>query len=239
MRPFLAGLFALLLVAGCSKMQVQTYSKQASPERTFGGIKKVAVLPLDTLSEAGVGPKNAENTLIQKLLTQRTFDVVKEPRYVTALMKKLKLRPADGLDKEIVQKIGQELQVDAVLVGSLLLFGEDVKSGTVEFSIFLNMLDVGTGDIVWSGSTFVRSSTTWAEVFGLSKGPSVNELAVQGIVDLADQINSSFVKNRQDENKIIMSQAAANAAAEEEEEKDAEKVDEKDTEDLLLKVKPK
>ena len=238
MRPIFAGLLTLVLLAGCASTQLQTYNKPVSPERTYGAIKKIAVLPFDTVAEAGVGPKNVENALTQRLMSLRCFDVVKEPRYVSALMKKLKLRNAESLDKEIVQKIGQELQVDAILVGALFLFGEDEKSRITEFSMYLNILDVTTGDIVWAGSSFVRSSTTWGEVFGLSEGPSVNELANEGMIKLAYDIDNTFSVARKAENKILMSQAAAAVKVEEEEET-AKPADEKDSDELLLKVKPK
>lgn len=239
MRPIYAGFLVLVFfVAGCASTTLNTYSKDAGQERVFGNTKKVAVLPFETVGEAGAGPKNVESSLVQKLLTNRTFQVVKEPRYVAGLMKKLKLRNAETLDKEIVQKIGQELQVDAIIVGALLLYGEDEKSTDVEFSVFLNMIDVDSGDIIWSGSNYLRSSTTWGEVFGLSEAPSVNNLAVRGIEELADEIDSAFVDSRYTENKIIMKQASE-AVKVEEEEGQGKGAEEKETEELLLKVKPK
>lgn len=239
MRPIFAGLLALVFLAGCASTQVQTYSKPASPDRAFGNIKKIAVLPFDTIAEAGVGPKNAENLLVQEILSRGTFEHVKEPRYVNGLMKKLKLRNAESLDKEIVQKIGQELQVDAIVVGALMLFGQDEKSEVVEFSVYLNLLDVATGDIVWSGSNYVRAATTWSQVFGLSQGPAVNELANKGIIQLADELDSAFVSSRDAENQIIMQQAADSGETQEEEEADKAAQEEKQSEELLLKVKPK
>lgn len=235
MRLVFPWLLALALLAGCSKTQVVTYAKPASPERVFGNVKRVAVLPFETLTESALGPKNAENLLVQRLLTQGTFESVKEPRYVAGLMKKLKLRNAETLDKEIVTKIGQELQVDAVIVGVLLLYGEEEKSTNVEFSISLNMLSIDTGEIIWSGSDYLRASTTWGQVFGLSEAPSVNDLASQAIQSLAKEIDRSFEDNRSDENKIIMKQAEEKIVAEEE----PEAKPEPESEDLLLKVKPK
>lgn len=239
MRPIFALLVALLFVGGCASTQVQTYSKPASADRSFGNIKRIAILPFDTLTEAGVGPKNAENMLVQQVLALQIFDHVKEPRYVSALMKKLKLRNAESLDREIVQKIGQELQVDAIMVGALLLFGQDEKSEIVEFSVYLNMLDVSTGEIIWSGSNFVRSSTTWAQVFGLSQGPAVNELANKGILQLADELADAFASARDTENQLLMQQAEEMSEGEDDEDAAKPAPEEKQSDELLLKVKPK
>lgn len=235
MRPVLVVIAVLSLLAGCARTQIQTYAKPASPERTFGGIKKIAVLPFDSATE-GAGTKNLENVLTQRVMALRGFDLVKDPRYVSSLMKKLKLRNAETLEKEIVQKICQELQVDAVLVGSVYLFGEEEKSRITEISLFVSIIEGTNGDTVWSGSTFVRASTTWGEVFGLSEGPSVNEMAFDAVSKIIHEMNATFADARKAENKIIMSQAAVEVKEDEEEEAAGP---EQETEDLLLKVKPK
>lgn len=244
MRPILAGICALALVAGCARVQVQTYAKPATRERLFGNIKKVAVMPFDTLTEGAAGPKNAENVLIQELLALETFERVEEPRYVNGLMKKLKLRNTESLDREIVQKIGQELQVDAIVVGALYLFGQEEKSEDIEFSVFLNMLDVQTGDIIWSGRTFVRSVTSWDQVLGLQQFASVNDLAAKGILKLAGEIDDQFVDARKLEYKLILEQTPEETEGAETEDEAAtpeQKAQEEEgqAEELLLKVAPK
>jgi hypothetical protein len=225
-------------------MQVQTYSKPVTPEPVYTGIKRVAVLPFDSLAEGAVGPKHAELMLVQELLSKGIFESIEEPRYVAGLMKKLKLRNTESLDREIVRKIGEELQVDAVLCGGLMLNGEEEKSTSVEFSMFLDMLVVETGDLVWSSRAFVHSNTTTAEVFGLSEGPSINELAQQGVIQLTDELASQLSDNREMELEQIFEQQkeetkmATEEAADIEKEKTQE-ADEGNAEEILLKVKPK
>ena len=241
MRAIFAVICALALAAGCAPVQTQTYSKVATKERVYSNVKRIAVMPFDILTEGAAGPKNAENILINQLLAQYTFDKVEEPRYISGLMKKLKLRNTESLDREIVQKIGQELNVDAILVGSLYLFGQEEKSEDIEFSLFLNMLDVQTGEIIWSGRSYVRSTTSWAQVFGLQAKASVNDLAVAGVLKLADEIDETFVDNRETEYRLILE---ANPEDEQSEDEGAEEKEDKDKEDgeaeeLLLKVAPK
>jgi hypothetical protein len=229
-----------MLLAGCARVQTQTYAKQATRDRKFGGIQRVAVFPLDTLSEDASGPKNTENVLIQELLALGTFESVEEPRYVAGLMKKLKLRNTETLDREIVKKIGQELDVDALIVGSLLLNGQEETSTNVEFSIFLRVLEVESGDIIWSGSTFVRSDTTWQEVLGLSEGPSINDLAARGALDMADEIDDQFVDARELEYNILIQDLPPEDDEEQEDDfEDESDEEEEEVEELLLKVAPK
>ena len=239
MRPIFALIVALLFVGGCASTQVQTYSKPASADRAYGNIKRVAILPFDTLTEAGVGPKNAENMLVQRMMSLQVFDHIKEPRYVSGLMKKLKLRNAESLDRELVQKIGQELQVDALMVGALLLFGLDDKAEVTEFSVYLNLIEVSTGEILWAGSNYVRASTTWSQVFGLSKGPAVNELSNKGIQQLADDLAEAFTSARETENQLIMQQATDSGEGADDEDTAKTTPEEKQSDELLLKVKPK
>lgn len=242
MRKLLAGLFAILLLAGCSGVQTRTFAKPATGERLFGNIKRVAVLPFDTLSEGAVGPKNAENVLNQELLTLELFEGgVEEVRYVSGLMKKLKLRNTESLDRELVRKIGEELQVDAVVVGALMLFGEEEVSEIVEFSVSLGIIEVQTGDLLWSGRTFVRSSTTLSEVFGLSTGPSINELATEGVVKLAREMASQIEDARELEVEKIfeMSRAQSEAKPDEGMDEEEKRQEDEQAEEILLKVKPK
>lgn len=242
MRKVWIGLCALLLLAGCSSVQTRTFAQPATGERVFGNIKRVAVLPFDTLSEGAVGPKNAENVLIQELSSLEVFEEgLEETRYVNGLMKKLKLRNTESLDRELVRKIGEELQVDGVVVGALMLFGQEETSEIVEFSIFLGLIEVETGDLIWSGRTFVRSSTTASEVFGLSAGPSVNELATEGIVKLAREMASQVEDARELEVEKIfeMGQEKEEEPTEEEVPAEEQKKEEEQAEEILLKVKPK
>ncbi|TAL16824.1 hypothetical protein EPN96_07780 [bacterium] len=245
MRTLWAGLIVLALLAtGCSGLQVQTYSKPVTPEPVYTGIKRVAVLPFDSLAEGAVGPKHAELMLVQELLSKGIFESIEEPRYVAGLMKKLKLRNTESLDREIVRKIGEELQVDAVLCGGLMLNGEEEKSTSVEFSMFLDMLVVETGDLVWSSRAFIHSNTTVAEVFGLSEGPSVNELAQRGVIQLSDELAVHLTDNRELELEQIFEQQKEETKMATEEAKDIEaektqEADEGNAEEILLKVKPK
>lgn len=246
-RPILAGLFAMVLMAGCAGTQMQTYAKPATGELLYSKVNSVAVLPFDTLVEGAAAPKNAENILVQELLAQGEFERIEEPRYVAGLMKKLKLRNTETLDPEVVRKIGEELQVDALIVGSLVLYGEEERSTDVEFHIFLNMLMVDTGQLIWSGRTYVNSNTTWGQVFGLTEGPSSNEMAIKGMVKLAREVSDQFDDARDRELEMMY-----RTAEEEEEEEDGlfdededeeeefeEEEGEEEAEEILLKVKPK
>lgn len=200
---------SLTLILGCGGVSVRTYAKPATGERQYGKVKKVAILPFDSVVEGAQAPKIAGDLFLQDLLARETFEAVEEPRYVAELMKKLKLRNTENLDREIVRKIGEELQAQALIFGQILLFGVDDHSNIVEFAMQVNVLDVASGNILWSSRSFADASTTWGQVLGVSEGPSVNDVAAGGVASLVSRLNSDFRRARQAEVETMLEAAKA------------------------------
>ncbi len=243
---------AVLTVAalGCAGASVRTYTKPPTGERQYGKIKKVAVLPFDSVVEGDQAKRIARDLFVQELLARGTFEAVEEPRYVQDLMKKLKLRNTEGLDREVVRKIGEELQAQALVVGDLLVFGQEENSEVVEFALQVNMLDAETGDLIWSGRTYARSSTTLGEIFGVNQGPSPNDVAAKGVARLVSRLDAELRAARETEVQRMLEAAKAQEITEEEAGAAAGETpagagapvppeEEKGGEEILLKVKPK
>ncbi|MBI5016674.1 MAG: hypothetical protein HZB55_14450 [Deltaproteobacteria bacterium] len=194
-----ASLAVLGLTLGCAGVSVKTYAKPAAGQRQYGKVKRVAVLPFDSLAEGASVPKAAGDVFLQEMLSKGTFDAVEEPRYVAALMKKLKLRNTEELDREVVRKIGDELKAEALVLGNVLLYGLQKDSEVTEFSMRANVLDVESGDVLWSGETYVTSSTSVGEVLGVNKGPSPNDIANTGVKSLVSRLDRDFRHAREAE----------------------------------------
>lgn len=238
---------ALCAVAmGCASASVQTYSKPPTGQRQYGKVKKIAVLPFDSVVEGAQAPRIAGDIFLQELLTRGTFEAVEEPRYVNELMKKLKLRNTEGLDREIVRKMGEELRAEALILGDLLLFGMEKDSEVVEFSLQINLIDVDSGDILWSGRTYSRASTTVGEVLGVNQGPSQNHVAGRGVSRLVARLDREFRRAREAEVERMLEAAralgAAEGAAPSREGMAPSRpgvAPEEDAEEILLQVRPK
>jgi PBP1b-binding outer membrane lipoprotein LpoB len=207
-----ASLAVLALTLGCAGISVKTYAKPAIGQRQYGKVKKVAILPFDSLAEGAAVPKAAGDVFLQEVLSRGTFDAVEEPRYVAALMKKLKLRNTEELDREVVRKIGDELKAEALVLGNVILFGQQKDSEVTEFSMRANLLDVETGDLLWSGETYVSSSTSAGEVLGVNKGPSPNELSIEGVKILVSRLDRDFRRAREAEVERMLEAAKAEKA---------------------------
>lgn len=242
----LAFLGALALTVGCASTTLHSYAKPATGQRQYGKIKKVAVLPFDSVAEGAQVPKAVGDVFLQQLLSRETFDAVEEPRYVAALMKKLKLRNTEELDREIVRKIGEELKAEALVLGTVLLFGEEKGSEITEFSLRTDLVDAETAEILWSGQTYVSSSTSLGEVFGVNKGPSPTDIARKGVAKLVRDLDGEFRDARKLELKRMLESAKAQKAAEgaaapreDAAPAGAAVPKEQEGEEILLQVKPK
>ncbi|MBE0617704.1 MAG: hypothetical protein IH608_07245 [Proteobacteria bacterium] len=235
------------VIMGCAGASVQTYSKPATGQRLYGKVKKVAVLPFDSVVEGAQAPRVAGDLFLQELLSRGTFEMVEEPRYVNELMKKLKLRNTEGLDREIVRKMGEELQAQGLILGDLMLFGQEDTSEVVEFALQINMIDVESGDILWSGKTYASASTTFGEILGVNQGPSQNDVAGRGVSRLVARLDREFRRAREDEVERMLEAAKAQGIAEEgalPPEAGApsaipQVAPEQEAEEILLQVKPK
>lgn len=247
MRRFLgtAGVTVVALAMGCSGISVQTYAKQPTGQRQYGKVKKVALMPFDSVVEGASPSKIAGDLFLQEVLARGTFETVEEPRYVNELMKKLKLRNTEGLDREIVRKIGEELQAQAVITGNLLVMGMEENSEITEFLLQVNMLDVETGDLLWSGRTYSDASTSAGKILGVNQGPSPNEVAVKGVKSLVARMDREFRNSRETEVERMLeatkAQKAAEAAPPSETgaPQEPQVAPEQEAEEILLQVKPK
>ncbi len=238
-----AGAVLLATIFGCAGATVRTYSQPPTGQRQYGKIKKVAILPFDSVVEGAQAPRIAGDLFLQEVLVRGTFEQVEEPRYVRELMKKLKLRNTEGLDREIVRKIGEELEAQALILGDLLLFGQEETSEVVEFALQVNVIDVESGALLWAGRTYARSSTSLGEILGVNQGPSVNHVAARGITRLVSRMDRDFRNAREEEVERMLEEAKAQELAGEEGKTPAagpgQTSPEKQAEEILLKVKPK
>ncbi len=240
-----AGVTVLALAMGCSGVSVNTYAKQPTGQRQYGKIKKAVLMPFDSVVEGAQAPKIAGDLFLQELLARGTFESLEEPRYVNELMKKLKLRNTEGLDREIVRKIGEELAAQAVIMGNLLVMGVEENSEITEFVLQVNMLDVETGDILWTGRAYSDASTSTGKILGVNQGPSPNEVATKGVKSLVARLDREFRRAREAEVERMLEAAKAQKAAEAAPPtetgapQEPQVAPEQETEEILLQVKPK
>lgn len=159
-------LFLIVFVSGCGS-KVPTF--HISQETDFSFIKKVAVLPLENLSNDRFGSDIVRQAVISELLAGGIVDV-SLPGEVAYTLEKMGIKSSTALSAEQLKNLSNTLKVQAVIVGSVERFGEE-RLGNVSapvVSITLMMADANSGSIIWSASRTSGGASFWARHFGAS-----------------------------------------------------------------------
>jgi len=159
-------LFVLILGAGCGGRK-GTPGFYVNPDIDFSFIKRVAVLPLDNLTNEKFAADAVRQVVISELLAAGLVDVTC-PGDAIAAMDKLRLKQGQSPSAEDIKAIGKALKVQAVILGAVNKFGE-VREGNIsapEIAITLMMADTSSGSIIWSVSKTRGGAGFMARHFG-------------------------------------------------------------------------
>lgn len=141
-------LLALLSLSGCGAPQYFVHSSY-----DFSNVKKVAVLPLENLSQDQLAGERVRKALIAELLATGMVEVV-EPGQVNRSLNQLNLQSVSAISLEDLKKVGGSLGVQLLFLGSLDVYDRINVGGGVfpDVTISLRAVDVATGTIVWSST---------------------------------------------------------------------------------------
>jgi hypothetical protein len=225
--------FTLSLAIGCAgKPITRTVIKPSESKRQFLGLKKVAVLPISNISGLKGAELQAISLLITELNIKGTFDEIEDPRYVASVLKKLKLRKVDELDLETIQKMGSEMNAQALLLGDINAWGlGEGDAAAMNVSLSLTLIDTQTGKPIWMGNGSRRASFTMSRALGLNEGPTDLEVARDVIVSLVSRMDHEISVNRENELTRIKNEEAAKLKA-------AAEAEKRRLEELLLEGEP-
>jgi hypothetical protein len=137
------------------------------PDYDFSYIKKVAVLPLDNITNEKFAGDVVRQVVISELLATGLVDVA-VPGEAVAATDKLGIKSISSLNADQIKAIGNTLKVQAVIFGSVEKYGE-VRIGNVsapEVTITLIMADTSSGSIIWSVTKTGGGASFMARHFG-------------------------------------------------------------------------
>lgn len=179
----------VLLLTGCSITGAgsgrETYKNNLM---NFAAVQNVAVLPFQNLTDDDEGAARAGDTYMGMLLATEAIYVL-PPGEVQRGIERANLRNPATPSSEEIKKLGEILEVDAVITGVLREYG-NVRSGQTEanlISLSLQMLEVETGTIVWSGASTRGGIGMSERLFG-GGGDPMNQVTKEAINDLLDQL---------------------------------------------------
>jgi len=194
----------LIGLAGCAKTYVQGYIK---PDLNVSDVKSIAMLPFDNISGYQDAGKKVENLLLTELVRTEMFKIA-EMGEVEKSLRNLRIRTTSEIDLDKLQKLGKQLNVQAVIMGSVDEYElRQERNETVPVvSITARMLDVQTGDIIWAIS-HTHDGNDRETVFGFGKIISLSRLAQIVISEMVENLTHGLLptnanlKTKNKENK--------------------------------------
>ena len=186
--------FVLLLSAACAP--TVTSSVYRDPNMDFGAIQTVAVMPFQNLSRESVAADRVRDVFINRLLSTGAVYVLPVGEVARGIMRMELQSPVSPTPEEVV-KLGAFLKADAVITGVVREYGE-VRSGTTTANIIsmsIQMIEAGTGRVVWSASSTRGGISFWNRLFG-GGGQPVNKVTEEAVDALFEKLLGPPQKGR-------------------------------------------
>jgi hypothetical protein len=104
-------------------------------------------------------------------------------------LRRLRIRTAAEIDLSKLQNLGEQLKVQAIIVGSVDEYEvRQERSITIPIvAISARMLDVQTGNILWTTSN-THDGDDWETVFGFGRIISLTQLAQMVIAEMVETL---------------------------------------------------
>ena len=164
--------FLALLLAACGTSQQTKYLHKNAD---LGAITKVAVLPFENLTQERSAGDKVQKIFYLELLALDVFEVA-EPGEVTKVLRAQ--GTVDALGPNELKKIGKDLGVDGLFVGTVVDF-TDARTGstpTPEVTVQLRLVETHSGATVWSTGQTRSGAGVSTRLFGIG-GESLTEAA--------------------------------------------------------------
>jgi polysaccharide biosynthesis protein PelC len=142
------------------------------PRFNFGFVERVAVVPLENLTNDRAAGQRATRMILTELLASGAVEVV-EPGEVQAALDRAR-RSADGsLSTEQVIALGRSLEVQALVLGTVT-DSEILRNGSVSMPVVtldLRMVETETGSAVWAATHTEKGGRFGSRLLGTGAEP--------------------------------------------------------------------
>lgn len=154
------------LVSGCASAP----RHYAAESLGLGYVKRVVVLPFRNHTDSKFAEQRFSDVVVTEILSRGLFEVVEKGEAQRFLNEELIQKEQDSLDQITTMRLGQELNVQAYLAGSVEDFSE-VRNGNYSYPVIaatLRLVDVQTGQIIWQASGSESGYRTFDRLFGFA-----------------------------------------------------------------------
>lgn len=207
-RNGFAGVMILLVLglsAGCSRPVLSSSGMPSRGKDQYIRIKRVAVFPFENYSDTKDVDKTIDALLIPVLRDAEIFEVVEDTRFTRDVMKKLKITSTDILDREAVKKIGDEMNVQGIIYGKILMYGKGKeKDSASQVTMDLALVEPSTGTVLWVGNVSTYGGLTAGKVFGVTEGKTDIEVARQAVRRIGRALAANVEEMREKERKGLI-----------------------------------
>jgi hypothetical protein len=162
----------------------------------FGAIRTVAVVPFANLARDQIVADRVRDVFISRLMATGAVYILPVGEVARGITK-LELPTPSSPTPEDVVKLGALLKADAVIAGVVREYGE-VRSGGSSANIIsmsIQLIETGTGRIVWSASSTKGGISFWNRLFG-GGGQPVNKVTEEAVDALLDKLLGPPPKGR-------------------------------------------
>jgi len=180
--------WVISVLSGCG---VATRSENFLRENVdFAFVKNVAVLPFENNSKDEFAPERVRNVMNTQILALRLFDAV-DKGMVDSVLREEAIEVNKPMDAQAVKRLGQRLNVQAVLVGTIDQSGENRKGSVVypELDLTVRLLETQSGIVIWQATGHSTGDSVWRRLFGLAAHDSF-----QITLELVNEILSTIPK---------------------------------------------
>lgn len=163
----------IVLLGGCSAAP----RHYAAESLGLGYVKRVVILPFNNHSATKFAERRFSDVVATEILSRGLFEVVEKGEVQRFLREELVQQEQESLDRETALRLGQELNVQAYLAGSVDDFS-DVQNGSYSYPVIaatLRLVDVNTEQIIWQASGSESGYRTFDRLFGFAS-EDVNQL---------------------------------------------------------------
>jgi len=174
-------LFAFIFTSGC---QPEYYVK---PNVEIKSIKKVAVLPFENFTSDEYAGEKVRNIVISELLS-KGVEVI-EPGEVIRVLEESKITSLSSIKITELQEIGKKLGVEGLIIGNVECFGinRGISVTYPEVTINLRLVDVSSGNIIWSIRHSKGGANFWTRHFG-TESITLSECAKKAVKEAIDTL---------------------------------------------------
>jgi len=167
-----------LLIFGCAHPPCYLDKKE------MARVKKVAIFPFRNLTQNPHAREIVTQIFLAELGKSERFKV-EELGNIIDFMVEQRLRIGTSLDKPRLRVLRKRYKIDAVILGSILDFGE--RGGVPYVNLTARMVTTDTGKIIWK-ACIERNGDDYIKILDIGKIRSLNQLASVVVEELINSM---------------------------------------------------